>query len=59
MLRRVETIVDDRHALDPIWNNVAAELIGAVRDQDRRRTILIGHRTMSNARFLGELSLPE
>jgi endoglucanase len=55
----LEPLTEPQQALDPIWNNVAAELIGAVRDQDRRCTILIGPRTMNNARFLGELSLPE
>jgi hypothetical protein len=42
-----------------VWNEVAAELIGAVRGNDPRRTILIGPRTMNNQRFLAELSLPE
>jgi endoglucanase len=55
----LEPLTEPQQALDPIWNNVAAELIGAVRDQDRRCTVLIGPRTMNNARFLGELSLPE
>jgi endoglucanase len=35
-----------------------AELIGAVRGQDQDRTILLGPRTLNNARFLGELALP-
>lgn len=55
----LEPLTEPQQALDPIWNNVAAELIGAVRDQDRRCTILIGPRTMNNARFLAELSLPD
>ena len=42
-----------------IWNKAAAELIGAVRERDQWRTILLGPRTMNNARFLGELSLPD
>jgi hypothetical protein len=40
----LEPLTEPQQALDPIWNNVAAELIGAVRDQDQRRTILIGPR---------------
>ena len=55
----LEPLTEPRGPLDPIWNKVAAELIGAVREQDRDRTILIGPRTMNNQRFLGELSLPE
>jgi hypothetical protein len=55
----VEPLAEPEQALDPIWNTVIPELIGAVRGQDRNRTILLGPRTMNNARFLGELSLPE
>ena len=55
----VEPLAEPEQALDPIWNTVIPELIGAVRCQDRNRTILLGPRTMNNARFLGELSLPE
>lgn len=55
----VEPLAEPEQALDPVWNTVAAELIGAVRSQDQRRTILLGPRTMNNARFLGELALPE
>ena len=55
----LEPLTEPRGPLDPIWNKVAAELIGTVREQDRDRTILIGPRTMNNQRFLGELSLPE
>jgi len=54
----LEPLAEPSQALDPIWNPVAAELIGAVRGQDRQRTILLGPRTMNNARFLGELALP-
>jgi endoglucanase len=54
----VEPLTEPRQALDPIWNKAAAELISAVREHDQRRTILLGPRTMNNARFLGELSLP-
>ncbi len=55
----VEPLAEPEQALDPVWNTVAAELIGAVRGQDQHRTILLGPRTMNNARFLGELALPE
>jgi len=55
----MEPLAEPEQALDPIWNTVAAELIGAVRGQDQHRTILLGPRTMNNARFLGELTLPE
>jgi endoglucanase len=55
----VEPLAEPEQALDPIWNSVAAELIGAVRGQDQHRTILLGPRTMNNARFLGDLALPE
>ncbi len=55
----LEPLAEPERALDPIWNKVAAELIGAVRGQDRHRTILLGPRTRNNARFLGDLSLPE
>jgi endoglucanase len=55
----VEPLAEPEQALDPIWNSVIPELIGAVRGQDRHRTILLGPRTMNNARFLGELALPE
>lgn len=54
----VEPLTEPRQALDPIWNKAAAELIAAVREHDRQRTIVLGPRTMNNARFLGELSLP-
>jgi endoglucanase len=55
----LEPLTEPRQALDPIWNKVAADLIGAVRSRDLLRTILLGPRTFNNARFLGELSLPE
>jgi endoglucanase len=55
----LEPLAEPEQGLDPIWNTVAAELIGAVRDRDQHRTILLGPRTMNNARFLGELALPE
>jgi endoglucanase len=55
----LEPLTEPRGALDPLWNKVAAELIGAVREADPRGTILIGPRTMNNQRFLGELALPE
>lgn len=55
----VEPLAEPEQALDPIWNTVASELIGAVRGQDQHRTILLGPRTRNNARFLGELALPE
>jgi endoglucanase len=54
----LEPLAEPSGALDPIWNQVAAELIGAVRGQDQHRTLLLGPRTMNNARFLGELALP-
>jgi endoglucanase len=55
----LEPLAEPEQGLDPIWNTVAAKLIGAVRDRDQHRTILLGPRTMNNARFLGELALPE
>jgi endoglucanase len=55
----LEPLTEPQQALDPLWNTVAAELIGAVRGQDGRGTILLGPRSFNNARFLGELSLPE
>jgi endoglucanase len=55
----LEPLTEPRLALDAIWNKAAAELIGAVRERDQRRTILLGPRTRNNARFLGELSLPD
>jgi endoglucanase len=55
----VEPLAEPGQALDPVWNTVTPELIGAVRGQDQHRTILLGPRTMNNARFLGELTLPE
>jgi len=55
----MEPLAEPEQALDPIWNTVIPELIGAVRGQDQHRTILLGPRTMNNARFLGELTLPE
>jgi len=54
----LEPLAAPRQALDNIWNKTAAELIAAVREHDQQRTILLGPRTMNNARFLGELSLP-
>jgi endoglucanase len=54
----LEPLTEPRQALDPIWNQVAAELIGAIRGNDPRRTVLIGPRTMNNQRFLAELALP-
>jgi endoglucanase len=54
----LEPLAEPEQALDPIWDTVAAELIAAVRGQDQDRTIVLGPRTMNNARFLGELDLP-
>jgi endoglucanase len=54
----LEPLTEPCHALDPRWNTVAAELIGAVRTEDPDITLLLGPRSYSNARFLGELSLP-
>jgi endoglucanase len=54
----IEPLSEPEQALDAIWNQTATELIGAVRRRDHRRTVLIGPRTMNNARFLGELDLP-
>ena len=54
----LEPLTEPQQALDPMWNTVAAELIGAVRGQDGQGTILLGPRSYNNARFLGELSLP-
>jgi endoglucanase len=55
----LEPLAEPAQALDPIWNKTAAALISAVRERDQQRTILLGPRTMNNARFLGELSLPD
>jgi endoglucanase len=55
----LEPLTEPQQALDPMWNTVAAELIGAVRGQDGQGTILLGPRSYNNARFLGELSLPD
>jgi endoglucanase len=55
----LEPLAEPEQALDPIWNAVAGELIGAVRTRDQHRTILLGPRTRNNARFLGDLDLPE
>jgi endoglucanase len=54
----LEPLSEPEQGLDPIWNDVATELISAVRGREERRTLLLGPRTMNNARFLGELSLP-
>lgn len=55
----IEPVAEPQDALDPIWNQVVPELVGAIREHDRDRTILLGPRTRNNARFLGELALPE
>jgi endoglucanase len=55
----LEPLTEPRQALDSIWNKLAAELIGAVRCRDQRRTLVLGPRSFNNARFLGELSLPD
>lgn len=55
----LEPLTEPQQALDAVWNTVASELIGAVRGQDGQGTILLGPRTFNNARFLGELVLPE
>jgi endoglucanase len=55
----LEPLAEPCGALDAVWNEAAAGLIGAVRGQDRCVTILLGPRSYNNARFLGELSLPE
>lgn len=55
----LEPLTEPQQALDAVWNQAAAELIAAVRGQDRCVTVLLGPRTFNNARFLGELCLPE
>jgi endoglucanase len=55
----LEPLTEPREALDAMWNKVAAELIGAIRENAPDTTVLIGPRTMNNQRFLAELSLPE
>lgn len=55
----LEPLTEPQGALDAVWNEAAAELVGAVRGQDRCVTILLGPRSYNNARFLGELCLPE
>jgi endoglucanase len=54
----IEPLSEPEQALDPIWNAVVPELLGAVRERDQQRTVLLGPRSMNNARFLGELSPP-
>ena len=54
-----EPLAEPMNALNPMWNTTAALLIDTVREQDRDRTLMIGPHTRNNARFLGELSLPE
>lgn len=54
----LEPLTEPCQALDPMWNTVAAQLIGAVRAEDPDVTLLLGPRSYSNIRFLGELSLP-
>lgn len=54
----LEPLTEPCEALDPMWNTVAAELIGAVRAEDPDVTLLLGPRSYNNIRFLGELSLP-
>jgi endoglucanase len=55
----IEPVTEPQQALDTIWNQAAAELIAAVRAVNGRGTILLGPRTFNNARFLGELRLPD
>ena len=54
----VEPLAEPRGALDEIWNKTAGELIATVRTHDADRPIMIGPRTLNNARFLPELELP-
>jgi endoglucanase len=55
----LEPLTEPQQALDAVWNQAAGEFIAAVRGQDRCVTILLGPRTFNNARFLGELRLPD
>jgi endoglucanase len=54
----LEPLTEPCEALDPIWNTVAAQLIDTVRAENPDVTLLLGPRSYSNIRFLGELSLP-
>jgi endoglucanase len=55
----IEPVTEPQQALDAIWNEAAAGLIEAVRSVNDGCTILLGPRTFNNARFLGELRLPD
>lgn len=54
----IEPISEPEQELNQIWNDIVDDLIGAVREADPRRTILLGPQAMNNARFLPELELP-
>jgi hypothetical protein len=45
----LEPLTEPQGALDAVWNEAAAELVGAVRGQDRGVTILLGPRSYNNA----------
>ena len=55
----LEPLSEPQGALDPLWNDYLPGLIGAVREADTQRTVVIGPRSYNNARFLGELTLPD
>ena len=55
----LEPLTEPEGALDAVWNEATAELIGAVRSQNRCVTILLGPRSYNDAHFLDDLCLPE
>ena len=55
----LEPMAEPQLALDPMWNVVLRDLCAAVRDVDANRTLVVGPRSYNNARFLGELDLPD
>jgi endoglucanase len=55
----LEPLSEPQLALDPLWNRYLRELCATVRDVDPERTLVVGPRSYNNARFLGELELPE
>jgi endoglucanase len=55
----LEPLSEPQLALDPVWNGYLRELCATVRDVDPGRPLVVGPRSYNNARFPGELELPE
>jgi endoglucanase len=55
----LEPLSEPQLELDRVWNRYLSELCATVREVDPGRTVVIGPRSYNNARFLGELELPE